>query len=90
MMSITNIRRTPELLGRVVSSVGAALLAVFVPKCPLCVAAYLASFGLGAGLSHSAAPFVRPVAFTVAGVAALTLALGVWRRRRRRRCGCPG
>ena len=78
------IRRAPELLGRAASSFGAGLVALLVPKCPLCVAAYLASVGLSAGASHGAAPFVRPVAFTVAGLALLALALGVWRTRRRR------
>lgn len=90
MTNVMKIRRTPELLGRAVSSVGAALVAALVPKCPLCVAAYLTSFGLGAGASHSAAPFVRPFGFTVAGVAALALVLGVWRSRRRRARGCCG
>jgi hypothetical protein len=85
---MTNIRRARELLGRGVSSLGAAIVALLVPKCPMCVAAYLASLGLGAGVSHSAAPFVRPVAFTIAGVAALALALGAWRIGRRRAAPC--
>src|SRR5688572_4110230 len=79
-----NTRKAPELLGRAASSVGAALLAVLVPKCPLCVAAYLTSLGLGAAASHSAAPFVRPAAFMLAAVSLIVLALGVWRRHKRR------
>lgn len=76
---MTNIRRALDLPGRAATSVGAALLALLAPKCPVCVAAYLAGLGLGlgAGASHSAAPFVRPVALVVAGVAALALVLGV-------------
>ena len=77
-------RKAPELLGRATSSFGAALLALLVPKCPLCIAAYLAALGLGATAAHSAALFVRPVVFTLAGVALLALVLGVWRSRHRR------
>ncbi|HZJ52559.1 MAG TPA: hypothetical protein VFD38_00345 [Myxococcaceae bacterium] len=62
-------RRTREPLG--VAAAG-ALLAVLVPKCPLCLAAYL-SF-LGAAASYVV--WLRPigVALTVAGVA-----LAAWR-----------
>jgi hypothetical protein len=77
-------RKAPELLGRAASSFGAALLAVLVPKCPLCIAAYLATFGLGATAAHGAALFVRPIVFTLAGVALFSLALGAWRSRKRR------
>ena len=85
---MTSIRRALDLPGRAATSVGAALLAVLAPKCPMCVAAYLAGLGLGAGASHSAAPFVRPVALLVASVAGLALVRGVWRRYRRR--AAPG
>jgi hypothetical protein len=54
---------------RVASPIGAALGLVFLPKCPLCIAAYLVSFGIGAGAAHAAAPFIRPAAWLLMGVA---------------------
>lgn len=83
-----HMRRTPELLRRGAASFAAASFAVLVPKCPVCVAAWLAGLGLGAGVSRGAAPFVRPLAFAVAGVAVMALMLGLRRRTRRRACGC--
>lgn len=81
---MTTIRKASE----VGAALGAALLAVLVPKCPVCVAAWLMALGLGAGVSHGAAPFVRPAAFTLAGLGGLALALAVWRRRSRRAPCC--
>ena len=78
-----NTLKAPELVARAAPSFGAALVALLVPKCPLCVAAYLAAFGLSASASHSAAPFVRPLALAIAAVASLALALAVWRNRKR-------
>ena len=79
----------PELMGPAASSFGAALVALLVPKCPLCVAAYLASFGLSAAAARGAAAFVRPFALALAGLAFAALALGVWRSlERRKRPGC--
>lgn len=80
--SIHSIHAAPELLRRAAGSLVAGLLALLVPKCPLCVAAYLAGLGLGAAASRDAAPFVRPVAYTIAGLAALALVLALLRRRR--------
>ncbi len=81
---MTSIRKAPELVGRAASTFGAALLAVLLPKCPLCIAAYLSAAGLSAVAAQSAAPFVRPIAFTLLAGTLVALAFGVWRRRARR------
>ena len=83
---MTIIRAAPELPRRAAASVGAAILAVLVPKCLVCVAAYLAGLGLSAAASQAAAPFVRPPALTLAGAAFVALALALLRSRRRRAC----
>lgn len=64
-----------------VSSVAALLSLVFLPKCPLCVAAYLAGLGLGTGAAAFAAPLVRPLALVLTVVAAAALLRGAWRHR---------
>jgi hypothetical protein len=75
------------------------LLAVFAPKCPLCVAAYLSSLGIGVGLVRQTTTWLSLLwAAAICGA----LALGVrWMRRRnaandvppaamkRRAAGCP-
>ena len=77
--------KTPEAwlwLGparRMASSIGAALGLVLLPKCPLCIAAYLVSFGVGAGAAHAAAPFIRPAAWVLMGVATLALVMSLRR-----------
>jgi hypothetical protein len=59
-------------------AVPAALVLLVAPKCPLCVAAWLGAFGVGAGAASFVATSLRPVA-----VVSLALALGmaVWRRK---------
>lgn len=58
-----------------ISSVGTLVLAALVPKCPLCVAAALSAWGLGASAATVVAPAVRPVAFGLVAVATVTLVL---------------
>lgn len=67
---------------RAASSAGATLGLLLLPKCPLCVAAYLASVGVGVQAAHSAAPFVRPLAWLLLLAALSALALGLRRARR--------
>jgi hypothetical protein len=62
--------------GAVVSGVALALL----PKCPLCLAAYLTVFGVGTGAAASLAQVLHPV---TALVAVVVLALFVVRLARR-------
>jgi hypothetical protein len=81
---MTIIRSMRDLLGRAAAAIATVIAAVLLPKCPVCIAAYLAALGLGAGAAHGAAPFVRPVVFAVASFAAVALVLGLWRVRRGR------
>lgn len=86
-----SIRRPHELIAtllRAAPSLGAALVAVLIPKCPMCVGAYLASFGFGAAAAASAAPLVRPALFMLAGVSLVIAALMAWRRRGSGGAGC--
>src|SRR3982751_4095401 len=46
-----------------------ALLATVVPKCPLCLAAYLSIFGATVGTVGVAVRFLRPLALVVCGLA---------------------
>ena len=88
---MTSTRKAPELTVHAASSVGAALVALLVPKCPLCVAAYLGAFGASAAVAHGAAPFVRPVALLAAAMALVALGIGAWRARKTRRtASCCG
>lgn len=48
-------------------------LAAVVPKCPMCLAAYLAVLGVGSELAASAHPLLRPLS-----VALILLALATW------------
>jgi hypothetical protein len=50
-------------------AVGSALLAVLLPKCPLCVGAYLSMLGLTAGAAGVALHVLRPLGVLLAGLA---------------------
>lgn len=67
---------------RALTTATTALGVVLVPKCPLCVAAYLAGIGASAGTAAALAPWARPAAWLL-----LALSLGgwlfEWSRRRR-------
>jgi len=84
---MTNTLKAPEPrrshAGRAASSVCAGLGLVLLPKCPLCVAAYLIGLGVSAGAAHGAAPFIRPIAWLLALAASSALAAGLWRSRTR-------
>jgi hypothetical protein len=74
-------------LGRVamaLSSAGTFVLAALIPKCPLCVAAALTAWGVGASAASAVAPAVKPVAFGLMAVAAITLVVFAVRRMRSR------
>jgi hypothetical protein len=71
--------------GSVASSLAALLSLVFLPKCPLCIAAYLAGLGLGSAAAAFAAPLVRPLAVVLAIMAGAALLRSGWRYFRRAR-----
>ena len=79
-----------ERTGSVASSVGAVLGLIFLPKCPLCIAAYLASFGVGAGAAAFAAPLLRPLAVVLALMAFAALLRSAWRSVAREPTTSPG
>jgi hypothetical protein len=61
-----------------VLSVGFAAL---VPKCPMCVVAYLSLFGLGGGLAVSVYPLLRPMSVVLVALAATVVSLQQLRTR---------
>lgn len=70
------------LLRRGLSSALATLGLLLLPKCPLCVAAYLVSLGAGAEAAHDAAPWVRPFAWLLVLGALCAFGFALWRARR--------
>lgn len=60
---------------------------MLLPKCPLCVAAYLVSLGIGAELANRTAVLARPLAAVALALAVVALVAAV-ARRRRAACGC--
>ena len=68
-----------------VAALLSALLGVLVPKCPLCLAAYLTAAGAGVSVAQRAAPILLRVANGLAAAACAwlvaRLALRVWRAR---------
>lgn len=83
-MNTKRARSSMHAVGALLPLVGAAL----VPKCPLCVAAMLASLGVGLGAAQTLAPWLR------ASLVGLALAAGAlamwkwWRKRALRRSPC--
>jgi predicted lysophospholipase L1 biosynthesis ABC-type transport system permease subunit len=71
--------------GRASASLGAIVLAALIPKCPLCVAAWLSALGLGASLGALVAPIVRPLGFALATLAIAFFVRAEHRRRRNMR-----
>jgi hypothetical protein len=70
------------------AAVGPALLAVLIPKCPVCVAAYLVLFGLSAGAASVAAPLLFPASIALCALAvAATLVRSARTRSERSGCG---
>ncbi|HKA87887.1 MAG TPA: hypothetical protein VKE22_09490, partial [Haliangiales bacterium] len=63
----------------------AALAAVLIPKCPMCIAAYLSAAGVGAAFARAVAPVVVGAGRVCAGVAVAMLCVTAWRLLRRRK-----
>ena len=57
-----------------------ACLGVALPKCPLCLAAYLCLFGMSAGSAHALAALGLPLCLSAIGLCTLATALFVTRR----------
>jgi len=63
-------------------------LAAVVPKCPMCLVAYLSLLGLGSGVALAAHPVLRPLSAALAVLSALAVVLqrravrrsSAWRR----------
>ncbi len=55
------------------------LALVALPKCPLCLAAYLSLLGLGAGVAGELAAAARPSLIALAGLVIGWIALAAWR-----------
>jgi len=58
--------------------------AALVPKCPLCLAAYLTSFGVSGTVAAWAAPWLRPAAALLSLGSLVLLALGLLQSVRRK------
>jgi membrane protein implicated in regulation of membrane protease activity len=69
------------VLRAVASGLGFAL----VPKCPLCLAAYLSALGVGAGVAAPIAVLLRPALLVVAAIAAVVSVAQLARHARRAR-----
>lgn len=70
-----------DRMSAIAGSAGAILLAGLVPKCPLCVAAALTAWGIGATAAGTVAPIVRPLLLMLA-IASVRSAIADARRRR--------
>ena len=71
---------------QVLASLGSGIAAVFVPKCPMCIAGWLSVVGIGAGVGATVALVLRPALVVLATItAALVLARWV---RARSKVGC--
>lgn len=76
-----NGHATRALLGSWLTS-ALALSAVIVPKCPLCLAAYLCLFGVSASSARAVVQLGRPLCLALIAASALATALFVLRRSR--------
>jgi hypothetical protein len=67
---------------RAATSLGGLIALALLPKCPLCIAAYLTAFGLSASIAALLAPLLRPAAALVLVAALLACLFVLWRHRR--------
>jgi hypothetical protein len=66
------------------SSLGVALglAAALLPKCPLCIAAYLSAIGVGTAAAHTLAPLLFPLGIGLVAISLALLAIVAVRHRR--------
>lgn len=69
-------------------AIAAGIGLVLLPKCPLCIAAYLMSLGVGAEVASTAAPLLRPIAAIAIAAAVIAMIATLLRARRRRPAVC--
>lgn len=85
--------RWPRRIARVGSWIGPGAVLFLVPKCPVCLAAYIA-FGTGIAISVVVADFVRVAAIIISVAALVGLSWGLighWvKRRPAQQCGRGG
>ena len=78
----------PTRARRVGSSLLAALVVALMPKCPLCIAAYLTGLGLSVGAAALVAPLLFPAAVVLSVVLLVSLVLLSLQRRRTQTESC--
>jgi hypothetical protein len=87
MPTLSAIARRPRATRTWLTAGPGLLLTVLAPKCPLCVAAYLAWLGLGTSVAQFAVPLMRPVGLTLLAIA---VAFQLFSRRAPRCCQSSG
>lgn len=78
----------PTRARRVGTSLLAALVVALVPKCPLCIAAYLTGLGLSVSAAVLVAPLLFPAAVVLSVAVLVTLVLFSRQRRRTQTESC--
>lgn len=68
-------------LGFAASQLAILAAAVVVPKCPLCIVAYLTAFGLSTAVAHQLAPWLLPAIWGALVVSTVYVAARLLRRR---------
>jgi len=87
MSTTSTFARRPQSTRMWLTAGPGLVLTVLAPKCPLCVAAYLAWLGLGTSVAQFAVPLMRPVGFALL---AFAVAAHLLSRRALRCCQkCP-
>ncbi len=66
---------------RAIASAASVLCAVLLPKCPMCIAAWLSILGIGVGTGAAVGLVLRPLAIALAVTMAATI-LASWLRAR--------
>lgn len=81
-----NTRRVPDSskrrLGFAASQLAILLTAALVPKCPLCIVAYLTAFGVSAAVANTLAPWLLPAVWGLLVIVTLYVGLRLVQRWR--------